>query len=153
MTNQLNHVLDQFENTITQANVVNKKVSDVAVGWHIDHSLITVNLIIDALKNANPVFYTWSFNFKKILIFTTNKIPRGKAKAPKRVQPNNTFSIENLQERLLETKQKLHDLKDLHSNSYFEHPYFGKLNLKATLKFLTIHTTHHQKIIADILKE
>jgi hypothetical protein len=34
---------------------------------------------------------------------------------------------------------------------FFEHPYFGKLKLKETIRFLEIHTTHHLSIIEDIV--
>jgi hypothetical protein len=34
---------------------------------------------------------------------------------------------------------------------FFEHPYFGKLKLKETIRFLEIHTQHHLDIIRDII--
>ncbi len=151
MTNQLEIVLQKFETTIPQATVANEAVSKASVGWHIAHSLITINLIIEGLKKSKPELYSWSFSFKRMVVYALNKIPRGKGRAPKAVQPIAELTVENLQEKLLETKQKLTALKVLDSNAYFEHPYFGKLNLKPTLKFLIIHTKHHQQIIEDIL--
>lgn len=38
-------------------------------------------------------------------------------------------------------------------NAFFEHPLFGVLNKKDTMKFLKMHTTHHLKIIQDISKK
>ncbi|MFN8364825.1 MAG: hypothetical protein U0T78_06125 [Cloacibacterium normanense] len=38
-------------------------------------------------------------------------------------------------------------IKNLPSQSYIEHPYFGHLDVKQTLKFLKIHTQHHLKIV------
>ncbi len=151
MTNQLETVLQKFETTIPQAMTVNEAVSKASVGWHVAHSLITINLIIESLKKSKPELYSWSFSFRRMIVYTLNKIPRGKRKAPKAVQPNAEFTVESLQEKLLETKTRLIGLELLDQNAYFEHPYFGKLNVKPTLKFLVMHTKHHQSIIKDIL--
>jgi hypothetical protein len=48
-------------------------------------------------------------------------------------------------------KEKIKELTGLHPNSFFVHPFFGKLNLKATIKMLEIHTKHHIYIINDII--
>jgi hypothetical protein len=151
MTNQLKIVLQKFETTILQATVMNEAVSKVSVGWHIEHSLITLNLILETLKKSNPKDYNWSFNFKRMVVYALNKIPRGKGKAPKAVQPAREFTVESLQERLRETITNIESIASLNPNAYFNHPYFGKLNLRPTLKFLLIHTKHHQQIIEDIL--
>jgi DinB superfamily len=151
MSNQLQIVLEKFETTIPQAMAVNEAVSKGSVGWHIEHSLITLNLILETLKKSNPKYYNWSFNFKRMVVYALNKIPRGKGKAPKAVQPAREFTVESLQERLRETIANIESIASLNPNAYFKHPYFGKLNLKSTFKFLVMHTEHHQKIIKDIL--
>lgn len=48
-------------------------------------------------------------------------------------------------------RENLQMIKNLPSQSYIEHPYFGHLDVKQTLKFLKIHTQHHLKIARDIL--
>jgi hypothetical protein len=56
-----------------------------------------------------------------------------------------------LKDSIAKAKENIASLASAQKNHYFEHPYFGKLNLKPTIKFLKIHTKHHLKIINDIL--
>ena len=111
---------------------------------------MVINGIITQVKNSNPEQYKWKFNWKRLYIQTINKIPRGKGKAPKVVQPTEIASKEILTTKLEAAKKNIQELEKLHPNSYFAHPYFGKLNLKTTLWFLKLHTNHHLKIINDI---
>lgn len=78
------------------------------------------------------------------------KIPRGKAKAPKSVQPKSDYTLESLQEKLLKTRSKIAELQLLSKDHYFQHPGLGNMKLKQMIKFLEIHTRHHLKIIHDI---
>ena len=59
--------------------------------------------------------------------------------------------FENIDNYLNFVREKLQMIKNLPSQSYIEHPYFGHLDVKQTLKFLKIHTQHHLKIARDIL--
>ena len=129
-----------------------ENVSAAAIGWHIEHSLLTVNAIIDQLKKSNPADYIWKFNFTRTLVFTINKIPRGRAKAPKVVQPKNSITMGTLKLHINNTKENITALQTLQTNNHFEHPFFGKLNLKPAIKFLSLHTNHHLKIMKDIAK-
>ena len=149
---KLEQLIIELENKIPQQKVVNNTVSKGSVGWHIEHTLLTFNLIIEALKKSNPADYKWKFSFTKLLVFTMNKIPRGKAKAPSVVQPKNDFDTNSLKRHVINAKEKLKELDSLQSNNYFGHPFFGKLNLKPSKKFLVIHTQHHLNIINDIVK-
>jgi hypothetical protein len=47
-------------------------------------------------------------------------------------------------------KANLQTLASTHQNKYFTHPIFGDLDVPKTLKFFTVHTNHHLKIIQDI---
>ena len=94
--------------------------------------------------------YKCRFNFNRIFIQSINKIPRGKVKAPKVVQPLEPATAALLISKLEIAKNNLVDLETINTNSYFTHPYFGDLNLKKTLWFLNLHTNHHLKIIKDI---
>ena len=149
---KLSNCLNELESKISNSETLNLAISKSTVGWHIEHTLLTINVIIDRLKNSDPNNYTWKFNFPKILVFTINKIPRGRAQSPGPVQPKNNFTMVTLMSHLDSTKRKLAELQILKPNNYIEHPVFGKLKLKHTIKFLEIHTQHHIHIINDILK-
>ena len=150
---KLELLLDELETKIPKWELVNNKVSKSSIGWQIDHSLLAIKAITNALHNSDERLYKWRFSFKRTLVFTINKIPRGKAKAPNSVQPKNAFSIEILTTHLAKTRVTIQQLKSLYSNNYFAHPYFGDLNVKSTIKFLEIHTQHHLHIINDIIKK
>ena len=127
--NSINPILVILCSKINDLDRKNTNVSKSSVGWHIEHSLKTIDLIITACKKSDPSTYQWKFKLNRFLILDVlQKIPRGKGKAPKVVQPEG----------------------DMHENCYFFHPYFGNLNKKATEKFLALHTNHHLKIIEDI---
>jgi len=143
-------LLNQLESHIVDFEKTNVAISQSSIGWHIDHSLMVINGIIDQLKKSNPEQYKWRLNWNRIFIQSINKIPRGKAKAPKVVQPLKTATAALLISKLEIAKNSLVDLETLNANSYFTHPYFGDLNLKNTLWFLNLHTNHHLKIIKDI---
>jgi hypothetical protein len=149
---QLEQLLKAIDNAIPKYHLVHPATSRSSVGWHIEHSLLTIDAIIHTAEKSDPNNYKWKFNFKRTLVFTINKIPRGRAQAPKRVQPQTEIDIETLQAHIISTTKNLKKLDNLKANNYFEHPFFGKLNLKPTIKFLTIHTKHHLDIINDIIK-
>ena len=149
----LEYLISQLESKITQFEISNSNVSEGNVGWHIEHSLKTIDQIVTACKNSNPSNYHWKFNFKRFLILTiAKKIPRGKAKAPKIVRPEGEINHETLAISLLKVRKNLSDWKDLNKYTNFPHPFFGVLNKKETEKFLILHTNHHLMIINDILK-
>ena len=148
----LDAILHKLANYITQHNQSNTAISEAAVGWHIEHSLLVIKQITATVAQSEPKLYKSKFNVKRFFVFLTKTIPRGKAKAPKVVIPVDEITIETLQESLKNTYQAITYLKDCEEHQYFMHPFFGQLNKKQTIKFLAIHTEHHLKIIRDILK-
>lgn len=149
----LHNLIHQFESKINQFETANLTVSGGSVGWHIEHSLKTIDQIVTACKNSNPSEYHWHFNFKRFLIMTVaKKIPRGKAKAPKIVRPEGEISIHSLEKSVSKVRENLIGWKDMDKKANFQHPFFGVLNKKETEKFLELHTKHHLMIIKDILK-
>ena len=148
----LHHILLQLENHIPNLDKTNSKVSNSTVGWQIDHCLLVINGIIEQLEISNPKEYQPKWNFPKFMVFTTGKIPRGKAKAPKVVIPTQVATQEELKDKLETAKNNILKLISFSENSFFKHPFFKDLNVKQTEKFLVIHTKHHLKIIQDILR-
>ena len=148
----LDAIMPELANYIADHNQSNQAISEVAVGWHLEHSLLVIKQITATVAQSEPKLYKSKFNVKRFVVFLTKIIPRGKAKAPKVVIPVDEITIETLQESLKNTYQAIAYLKDCQEHQYFMHPFFGQLNKKQTIKFLAIHTEHHLKIIRDILK-
>ena len=149
--NRLAELIQQIEIHIPRQEFINRKVSAASVGWHIEHTLLTISVIIDALQKSKPEDYRWKFNFLRTLILTTRKIPRGRAQSPKAVRPQAIFNTETLHTHVSLIKNKMIVLDSLLRNHHFEHPFFGKLNLKPAIKFIELHTRHDIHIINDIL--
>lgn len=149
----LHKLMTQLESEIAQHEIVNLQASTGSVGWHIAHSLKTIDQIVTACKTSNPKAYQSKFNFKRFLIVDVlNKIPKGRVKAPKLVRPEGDITKETLTLSVQNLRDNLADWNQLDENAYFKHPFFDDLNKKATEKFLVLHTNHHLKIIAAILK-
>ena len=145
-------ILPELANYITDHNQSNQAISEASVGWHIEHSLLVIKQITATVAQSEPKLYKSKFNMSRFFVFLSNTIPRGKAKAPKVVIPAENITLETLQESLKNTYQAVAYLKDCQEQQYFMHPFFGQLNKKQTIKFLAIHTQHHLKIIRDIIK-
>ena len=143
--------LNEIENLKQFSDKSAPEISEASVGWHLEHSLIIISRILEGLKKSNPKEFKPHFSLPKLLVMTTGYIPRKKAKAPKFTIPTNENFLENIDNYLNSVRENLQMIKNLPSQSYIEHPYFGHLDVKQTLKFLKIHTQHHLKIARDIL--
>jgi hypothetical protein len=150
--NPLEHLLNLLESHLPNLDKTNSKVSNSTIGWQIDHCLLVINGIIGQIEISDPSKYQPKWTFPKFMVFTTGKIPRGKAQAPKVVIPTQVATQEELIAKLAAAKNNVLKLDTFSENQFFNHPYFKDLNVKQTKKFLTIHTKHHLKIIEDILK-
>ena len=142
-------ILQELETKIALQNVLQSSVSTSSIGWHIEHTLLTINKITEATKKSDTSTYKFILKPLKYLVFLTGKIPRGRAKNPKVVEPD-FFDENTLKTHLQKTKNKIKEIENIDENKYFKHPYFGNLKLKDTIRFLEIHTKHHLKIINDI---
>jgi hypothetical protein len=149
---QLTALIISLEEKIPFLEIENNQVSNAKAGWHVQHSLMVVNSITKGLLNSDPESYKWKFNLARTYVFAIGKIPRGRGKAPKAVQPSEEVTASLLLASVEKAKENIALLGNLNKNQYFLHPYFGHLNLKPTIKFLKIHTQHHLDIINDILK-
>ena len=148
---KIENQLSKLESKISSESILNPAISKSPVGWHIEHTLLTINRIIEALQHSVPNNYKWRFNLIKLIVFATKKIPRGSAKSPEVVVPKE-YNAESLTLHVQRTKDRITELGKLSKDKYFHHPFFGDLRLKQAITFLEIHTNHHLKIINDILQ-
>ena len=135
---------------VQHAEKVNPSVSSSNVGWHIEHSLLVIIKMITAVIASDPTQYKWKFNLSRAIVFTMNRFPRGRGKAPEAVNPK---QIEKPDFDVLfeKTKQKIEELKKAEPNKFYEHYILGTLNKKNTIIMLDIHTNHHIQLIKDII--
>ena len=144
-------LIDEIETHLSAIDKIDESVSASSVGWHFEHSLLTINRILYQVRKSDPQQYQWKFNGNRLLVFTIQKIPRGRAKAPSVVIPS-SFDILSLKRHLEKTRAALKEMHTIPVDCFFDHPFFGKLNRKHTEKFLMIHTQHHLSIMNDINK-
>jgi hypothetical protein len=151
MNDKLKQLTLALEKHIEQFEMSNEAVSKSTIGWQLEHIFLSTSMILLALKQSNPSEYKWSFKIPKLLVFTMGKIPRGRAKAPSVVIPQ-SFDKDSLQKHFQKVILQLDEIKEIDQNQFFNHPFFGNLKLKDTIRFLEIHTKHHSEIIRDIVK-
>lgn len=144
--------LNEVASYIPVRDTINLEVSEAAVAWHMDHIYLMVNQLHKALKYSDESNYKAESNMARDYVFTSNALPRGKATAPEAVRPKGTITVNTLQLHYDEALATVEKLPMLAEKKHFNHPILGTMNRDETIKFLTIHTEHHLKIIRDILK-
>ena len=149
---KLLQVLNDFEKQAPLYSNNNKLVSEANVGWHIMHSCLVITSITEAIRKSDPSLYKMNFSWKAFFVLLFNKIPRGKAKAPSFTQPANEVSMDMVLQQIAEARKSAELLLTADKSQYFTHPIFGDLQLPTAIKFLHVHTYHHEKIIRDILQ-
>ena len=148
----LTALITELENAMLYIEQKNAAISQVSVGWHIEHSLLALIKMITATEHSNPAEYKKTFNWKRSLVLTMGKIPRGKARVPSSVNPGDEVSETTIKPLLEKAKQKVELFETLSSDKYFTHPVFEDVKLNKARRVIAIHTIHHIKIINDILK-
>jgi hypothetical protein len=149
--NKILKLVEELDTYINLSELENQKISNSTIGWQIEHSLLTLNGIINNLKIPNPKSFKKKYGLGKFLIFTFGHITRGKAKAPEVVKPKH-FDKNTLAKHIQIAKENIKTLDTIPAVHFFEHPYFGHLRVEETKRFLYIHTLHHLKIMRDIIK-
>jgi hypothetical protein len=145
--------LVELESYIPRRDQRNDKITASTIGWQMDHTLQVVSGIVGALDQSDPKDYTPKFSTKWLFIKTTGYIPRGVGKAPKYVvSKQDLFEKVYLEDLLTKARRAVAQIESIDENAFFKHPYFGNLNKRNAVQFVTIHTEHHLKIIRDILK-
>ena len=150
MPDKIELLIADLERNIPFSDIQKANVSKANIGWHIEHSLLTIDRITGRLSQTDSRDYKWKLSFAKLFVFATNIIPRGRGEAPASVRPGADINPETLTKHVRVTKEKIKELALMINEQFFEHPYFGHLRLMQAIKFLKIHTKHHLKIIKDI---
>ena len=73
----LDAILPELATYIADHNQSNQAISQVAVGWHIEHSLLVIKQITATVAQSEPKLYKSKFNIKRFFVFLTKIIPRG----------------------------------------------------------------------------
>lgn len=144
-------LVDQLSTYIPVSEKANGVISQVNIGWHIEHACLVIIKITETIKKSNPDEFKSKFSFLKLVVFITGKFPRGKANAPAAVMPVEQLTPSQLLESIANAKKAIEELNNCAKNQFFKHPIFGNLNKKQTIPFLGIHTNHHISIIKDIV--
>lgn len=144
--------LNEVASYIALRDTINLEVSEASVAWHMDHIYLMVNQLHKALEYSDESNYKAESNKTRDYVFTSNTLPRGKVTAPESVRPAENLTINTLRMHYDEALAKVEKLPLLAEKKHFNHPILGTMNRDETIKFLTIHTEHHLKIIRDILK-
>jgi len=134
--NELNELIKELNLYIPKKDKVNSVVSQKSIGWHIHHSLLVLGGITQGLKDSKPENYQSEFNFKRLVVFTLGKIPRGKGKAPKQVIPEEGIPAEKIIKLSGIISAQMEVYKTLNPKNHFKHFSFGVLDLNQTIKLL-----------------
>lgn len=146
----LENPLSELYAYVADAKKINETVSSVNIGWHIEHALLVIIKIIESVIKSDPDKYKWKFNVSRTIVFTLNKIPRGRGIAPDIVKPKQKEPVD-FDALFAKTRMSIAELQKADPKQYFLHPVFGNLHKENTFIMLDIHTRHHIHIIKDII--
>lgn len=149
--NKLQLQLEEIASNMVNFELTNEAVSAASVGWHIEHSLLVINGVVETLKTSDPKLFKRKFNLKKEIIYILGKFPRGKVRAPRPVRPSEEMDKIKTEKHLEKTKLAYAELANLENGVFFKHPIFGNLQLRDSIRFLEMHTEHHLRIIREIV--
>ena len=146
-------LINELETKLPFIEQKKETVSQVTVGWHLEHSLLALVKMITAIEHSNPADYKWKFNLKRSVVLMLGKIPRGKAKVPDSAKPGEEISEATITPLIEKARQKVELLEKLNKDKFFKHPVFGDVQVKQARRIIAIHTHHHIKIINDVIKK
>jgi len=148
---QLESLLSTLSDEIENTAVSDSSISGWSVGQQIYHVLIVLSGMAVALRREQDATGGRSSNNYLDAILETGSIPRGHFVAPAAVQPSEQPSTTDLNRLLLKTRKRISGLLGLDPKSTVIHPILGPIDRDESLRFMVIHTNHHQAIIKDIL--
>ena len=152
LTAGMDRDFDELEALIPHMDRKTDEVSAASVGWHIDHTARTINVMFNELNGSDPEQYRSEFNFLRTVILTIGFIPRGAGTAPDTYQAAAPLTENTIRLQLAAARQNISSLYDLPEQAHYDHPAFGVINRDQAVQVLAIHTNHHLKIVQDILE-
>lgn len=142
--------LDRFRAAVGSADTRDPGVSDWSVWMHVHHCCLGMTRIVRGLAESRPPKPRSRFSLPRLVVLTTGMIPRGRAKSPEAVVPDESVTARELNAMLDESDEMLDQAVRLGPEAWFEHFAFGPMGRDDALRFLRIHNRHHLKIIDDI---
>lgn len=132
---------------------VDARVSTWSPAEHIDHVLKVTKSVLDRLPSEEAAARGISVVGRVLLALRW--FPRGKGRAPERLA-GKRCTVEELQARVARVSAAV-DAADAQAIDRARirnvpHPVFGGLTPSQALRFVTVHTDHHLKIVRDILR-
>lgn len=146
-------LINELENNLPFMEQKKELVSQVSVGWHLEHSLLALIKMISAVEQSNPADIKKKFNLKRSLVLMLGKIPRGKANVPDSVRPGEAINRSTITGLIEKARQKAELFEELSPDKFFTHPVFGDVQVNQARRIIAIHTNHHIKIINDIISD
>ncbi|HET6348347.1 MAG TPA: DinB family protein [Candidatus Krumholzibacteria bacterium] len=144
--------LDELRHMLAHAEASAPGVSQWSVGMHVHHCALTMILIGKGLAASTPPAPPSRSSLAKTAVFTSGRIPRGRAKNNERSQPSASVPRAEMLALLEESAREIESATGLAAGTWITHPVFGPLQRDDALKFVRIHNRHHLRIVADILK-
>ncbi|MBK0383200.1 DinB family protein [Pedobacter sp. SD-b] len=133
-------------------------------GWsysEVYSHILSANLLsfiaLEKCLNKTAEIKTKKPDWRVRLILFLGKFPPGKLKAPKVIADLvKKISTEEARNQMVKIKKRITEMpvgfKNFDSNYKMKHPRLGYLDAKSWLRFMVIHTQHHERQIKRIVK-
>jgi len=143
--------IDEFRGFVPQRDVASADVSAWSVGMHVHHCGLAMRAIAGSLIECDEPLPSRRLGPRAALILRMGRLPRGVAKAPDIAMPSKDVDARVLQETLDTSEALLDQLPPVGERSWFRHFALGVLVKRDAVRFMSIHSAHHLKIVTDIL--
>jgi hypothetical protein len=143
--------LESLRQTAELADLRAPAVSEWTTGMHVHHCCLTMTGVCRLLLESRSPLPSRGISILREAIFLTGRIPRGRAKSPVQVLPEEGLGTAQLLSLLDESERQIELARGALAGAWFRHFALGVMDRDRTLRFLRIHNRHHARIIADIL--
>ena len=127
-------------------------VSKWTVGEHVHHCCLTMIGVVRTLEHSTQPPPPSRKSVPRSIVFVLGRIPRGRARSPQPVLPQQAVAPEKLLSLIDASAREIGRARSFERGTWIRHPIFGPLHRDDALKFVRIHNHHHLRIVRDILK-